>query len=329
MEYRYLGRTGLKVSELALGSAFFGGKVDEAVAHTILDAFAEDGGTFIDTADGYSGGAAEQVVGRWLKNRVRDDFVVATKVYGSTGDGPNDGGLSRKHIIAGVEASLRRLDTDYIDLYYTHVFDDATPLEETLSTLDGLVRAGKVRYLGGSNLSGWQLQKAVDVADRNGFERYSALQPLYNLLDREAEWELVEVARHEGIGVVPWAPLREGWLSGRYRRGDSAGAPGTRLGDTPAAWDDYANERTWSVLDVLGEVAAEAGRSVAQVALRWLIQADTVTAPIIGPSSAEQYADCAGAAGWTLSPEQVERLDTVSDTKLPYPYNVLAANRRR
>jgi len=328
MDLRYLGRSGLKVSELAMGSAFFGGKVPEATAHALLDAFAEDGGTFVDTADAYGAGAAEGVVGRWLKGRRRDDFVVATKVYGRTGDAANDAGLSRKHILSAVEESLKRLGTDHIDVYYTHVFDDATPLEETLSALDGLVKAGKVRYLGASNLSGWQLQKAVDLADRHGFERYVALQPLYNLLDRETEWELVEVARNEGIGLVPWAPLREGWLSGRYRRGSKPGE-GTRLAENAGAWDDYANEATWSLLDVLAEVAEEAGRTMAQVALRWLIQADTVTAPIIGPSSMEQYRDCAGASGWELSEAQFARLSAASEKPKIYPYNVLSANRRR
>ncbi|GIG64611.1 aldo/keto reductase [Phytomonospora endophytica] len=328
MEQRYLGRSGLKVSELAMGSAFFGGKVAETDAHALLDAFTTDGGTFVDTADAYGAGAAEEVVGRWLKGRRRDDLVIATKVYGRTGEAPNDAGLGRKHILSAVEASLKRLNTDHIDVYYTHVFDDATPLEETLSALDGLVKSGKVRYLGASNLSGWQLQKSVDLADRHGLERYVALQPLYNLLDRETEWELVEVARNEGIGVVPWAPLREGWLTGRYQRGDGP-ADGTRLAENAGAWDDYANEHTWSVLDVLGEVAEEAGRTIAQVALRWLIQADTVTAPIIGPSSMTQYRDCAGAAGWELSPEQFTRLSQASDKPKIYPYNVLAANRRR
>ena len=328
MEYRNLGRTGLKVSEVCLGAMHFGGPTDEQTSVRILDEFAEAGGTFIDTADVYNAGESEAVVGRWLKGRDRDAFVVATKVYGAMGDGPNDDGLSRKHILAAVEASLRRLGTDYIDLYYTHVWDTATPLEETLATLDTLVTSGKVRYLGASNVTGWQLQKAVDLARQNGYSAYSALQPLYNLLDRETEWELLAICRNEGLGVMPWSPLRAGWLAGRFRRGMEAPPEDTRVAAAAErglleAWDYYNNERTWNVLDALHDIAAESSKSVAQVALRWLIQTNPVTAPIIGPRTLEHYVDNVGAAGWSLTDDQLTRLTTVSEKPPVYPYDLL------
>ena len=328
MEYRNLGRTGLKVSEVCLGAMHFGGPADEQTSLRILDEFADAGGTFIDTADVYNAGESEAVLGRWLKSRDRDAFVLATKVYGAMGEGPNDDGLSRKHILAAVEASLRRLGTDYIDLYYTHVWDTATPIEETLATLDTLVTSGKVRYLGASNVTGWQLQKSVDVAKQAGWNGYSALQPLYNMLDREAEWELLAICRNEGLGVMPWSPLRAGWLAGRFHRGMDAPPEGTRVAEAAErglleAWDYYNNERTWNVLDALHAIAADTGHSVAQVALRWLIQTEPVTAPIIGPRTLEHYTDNIGATGWSLTDEQFTRLTTVSEKPPVYPYDLL------
>jgi aryl-alcohol dehydrogenase-like predicted oxidoreductase len=234
MEYTYLGRTGLKVSELCLGTMHFGGRTDEATAHRMLDRFVAAGGTFIDTADVYGAGASEEIIGRWLARQSRDNLVIATKAYGEMGPGPNDAGAGRKHLLGAVEASLRRLRTDHLDLYQMHVFDDATPIEETLSTLDGLVRAGKVRFLGASNYAGWQLQKSIDLARQHGWEPFACLQPLYNLLDRETEWDLVPVCQNEGVGIIPWSPLRGGWLSGRYRRGMAAAPAGSRV-DVQAA----------------------------------------------------------------------------------------------
>ena len=219
MDYRYLGKTGLKVSELCLGAMTFGREASEQESVQMLDRFVEAGGNFIDTADVYSRGASEEILGRWLAGKSRDDLVVATKVRWGTDDPtarrPNRFGLGRKHIVAAVDASLKRLQTDYIDLYQVHMWDSVTPLEETLSTLDMLVRAGKIRYPGASNYSGWQLQKAVDLAKANGWQPYVSLQPLYNLLDRELEWELLPVCLNEGLGVMPWSPLRGGWLSGK------------------------------------------------------------------------------------------------------------------
>lgn len=335
MEYRHLGRTGLKVSELCLGTMLFGDHTDEATAHRMLDRFVAAGGTFIDTADVYGAGASEEIVGRWLARRSRDDLVIATKAYGDMGPGPNDGGAGRKHLISAVEASLRRLGTDYLDLYQIHVFDDATPIEETLSTLDGLVRAGKVRFLGASNYAGWQLQKSIDLARRSGWEPFACLQPLYNLLDREAEWDLLPVCQAEGIGVIPWSPLRGGWLTGRYRRGMAAPPQGSRVdadpdaGGWPEAWATYANEQTWDIIDALVDVAEQTGRSPAQVALRWLMQRPGVTAPIIGARTLEQLEDNLAAAGEPLAAEHMDRLTAVSERPLPYPFGLLRRFRRR
>ncbi|MFI9585725.1 aldo/keto reductase [Streptomyces sp. NPDC052236] len=325
MKQRNLGRTGLRVSELCLGTMSFG---DDAGGHRVLDAFTEAGGTFIDTADMYARGASEEILGRWLKGRRREDLVIATKVWGRMGDAPNDGGLSRKHILAAVEASLRRLNTDYIDLYQTHLWDPTTPVEETLATLDTLVKAGKVRYLGASNVSASQLQRSLDLARHRGWEPYVCLQPLYNLLRREAEWELGPLCESEGIGVIPYSPLSGGWLTGKYRRGMTSVPADSREAafqerSGKEGWRERDTEETWRVVDAVEEVAAEAGRTPSQVALRWLLERPAVTAPIIGPRTAEQLTDNLGAVGWELTPEQTAKLEEASARPLPYPYDLL------
>ncbi|MFD2081163.1 Predicted oxidoreductase [Actinopolymorpha cephalotaxi] len=334
MEHRYLGRTGLRVSELCLGTMSFGQSSDEATSHKMLDRFVEAGGTFVDTADVYGTGTSEEVVGRWLATKNRDDIVLATKVYGQMGPGQNDTGAGRKHIMAAVDASLRRLGTDHIDLYQVHVFDDGTPMEETLGTLDRLVQSGKVRFVGASNYTGWQLQKSIDLARHNGWEPFACLQPLYNLLDRSAELELVPVCEREGVGLIAWSPLRGGWLSGKYRRGASGAETGSRVdqacgNDNGESWDRYATERTWTVLDALHDIAGTTGHSVAQVALRWVAQRPGVTSPIIGARTMEQFEDNLGAAGWSLTSEQMARLDEASEFDRPYPYGLLRSFVRR
>lgn len=322
MDYRQLGATGLKVSELCLGAMMFGAQTDEQDSRALLQTFTDAGGNFIDTADVYNAGVSEEVLGRWLKTQRREDYVIATKVYGQMGPPPNEQGLSRKHILDAVDASLRRLGTDYIDLYQLHRWSDETPLTETLSTLDGLVRAGKVRYIGVSNFRGWQLQKAVDLCAQHGWEPLASLQPLYTLLDRSPEWELLPVCRNEGLGVITWSPLRSGWLSGAFHRGMSA-PPSSSKVSTPGthAWDRYANDHTWHVIDELTAVAAETGHTVPQVAVRWLMQRPGVTAPIIGPRTPAYLDDLLGAADFTLAPEAMERLDAASEpASVPYPY---------
>lgn len=328
MDYTTLGRTGLQVSRLCLGTMTFGRESSEALCHQMLDCFVASGGNFIDTADAYSSGLSEEIVGNWLKGKARHDLVVATKVR--FGNGLNNRGLSRKHIVAAIDGSLRRLNTDYIDLYQIHMWDASTPLDETLSTLDDLVRSGKVLYLGVSNFSGWQLQKVIDICRAMRWEPVSCLQPLYNLLDRETEWELIPVCLNEGLGIIPWSPLRGGWLSGKFRRGMTAPLKDTRIRvNDPSErtwteeWTNYDSAETWHVIDTLLAIAQEAGKSPAQVALNWLLQRPGVTAPIIGARTVEQLEDNLGATGWSLNPEQMERLNKASDKRLPYPYELL------
>jgi aryl-alcohol dehydrogenase-like predicted oxidoreductase len=329
MNYRYLGRTGLKVSELCLGAMTFGREADEATSFDIMNAFTEAGGNFIDTANVYGRGVSEEIVGRWLATRKRDALVIATKVRFGMGDDVNEIGLSRKHIMSAVEASLRRLGTDYIDLYQVHCWDPGTPLDETLAALDQLVKQGKVRYIGVSNYKAHQIQKAVDLSRQHGWEAFIALQPLYNLLDRALEWEIIELCQNEGLGIIPWSPLRGGWLSGKYSRGMELPPDDTRIGAATKhgwseGWDAYNNERTWSVIDTLFEVAAETGKTVPQIALNWVKDAPAITAPIIGARTLVQLNDNLGSTGWALTGEQRERLNAVSAITPPYPYDFIA-----
>lgn len=329
MQYRYLGRTGLKVSEVCLGAMTFGRESSEELSFQILDCFVEQGGNFIDTANVYSQGVSEEILGRWLKGKDRDELIIATKVRFSMGAKPNDLGLSRKHILSAVEASLRRLSTSYIDLYQVHMWDPGTPLDETLDTLNQLVQSGKVRYLGASNYAGYQLQKAIDLGRLRNWEPFSCLQPLYNLLDRSFEWELLPVCEAEGVGVIPWSPLRGGWLSGKYRRGMSAPPANTRIEEAEKqgwseAWGIYANEHTWQVIDALLRIAAERQKTPAQVALNWLLQKPAVTAPILGVRTLAHLEDNLGATDWSLTAEEIDQLDRASMLPLPYPYESLA-----
>jgi aryl-alcohol dehydrogenase-like predicted oxidoreductase len=333
MEFRFLGKTGLRVSELCLGAMTFGREATEAESHAMLDRFVAAGGNFIDTADVYSRGVSEEIIGRWLNGKERDDLVIATKVRFGTDDPTarrvNRFGLSRKHIMSEIDASLKRLKTDYIDLYQVHCWDSGAPLEETLSTLDLLVKSGKVRYLGASNYSGWQLQKAVDMARANGSEPFTCLQALYNLLDRDSEWELLPVCRNEGLGFIAWSPLRGGWLSGKFRRG-MAGPPvdsrvhGAEQRGWSESWTRYGNEETWKTIDALDAVSKETGKTPAQVALNWLLGRPGVTGPIIGARRMDQLEANLGATGWSLTPEQAKRLDDASARPLPYPYEQIA-----
>ncbi|OGO37129.1 MAG: aldo/keto reductase [Chloroflexi bacterium RBG_16_57_11] len=329
MNIRRLGRTGLRVSELCLGAMTFGREADQPTSLQMLDRYLEAGGNFIDTADVYgtTPGASEEILGSWLKGRDRTSLVLATKVRFPTGPGPNDFGLSRKHILDGVHASLRRLGTDYIDLYQVHYWDPATPLEETLSTLDRLVHSGKVRYLGASNFKPAQLQKAIDLSRHHGWQPFVCIQPLYNLLDRGIEWDLLPLCQSEGLGVITWAPLRGGWLSGRYQRGMQAPPQGSRIEEADKQnwserWEIYANERTWMLLDTLFAVARECEHTPPQVAINWLLNRPGVTSPIIGARSLKHLEDNLGAAGWSLTPEQVDRLTQAGDLPAPYPYNL-------
>jgi aryl-alcohol dehydrogenase-like predicted oxidoreductase len=336
VEYRNLGRSGCSVSTLALGTMTFGAETDEAGSHAQLDRFVEAGGTFIDTADVYSAGVSEQIVGSWLANRpadVRDRVSIATKGRFPMGDGPNDVGLSRRHLDRALTASLRRLGVDSVDLYQVHSFDPLTPVEETLRFLDDAVRQGRIHYVGLSNFTGWQLQKAVDIADFRGLSRPVTLQPQYSLLCREIEWEITPACESEGLGLLPWSPLAGGWLTGKYRR-DERPTGATRLGENPdrgvEAYDRRSRvERTWAVVDEVRAVADERGASMAQVALAWLLDRPAVTSVILGARTVEQLEDNLAAVELRLSEEELARLDKVSDPgAADYPYGVPGVEQR-
>jgi aryl-alcohol dehydrogenase-like predicted oxidoreductase len=257
--------------------------------------------------------------------------VLATKARMPMGDGPNDAGVSRKHLARQCEASLDRLGTDYIDLYQVHCWDDATPLDETLSALTDLVRQGKVRYIGVSNFTGWQVAKAAHLSDARGYERFVSLQPQYSMVERHIEWEVVPACLDAGLGLIPWGPLGQGWLTGKYERGEPA-PTGSRIGgatdDMEEAWSKRATERNWAVVDEVGAIAEETGKSYAQIALNWLLRRPGVAAPIIGATKLEQLEDNLGATGWELDDSQAERLDKVSALPETYPYGFIAKNQR-
>jgi aryl-alcohol dehydrogenase-like predicted oxidoreductase len=328
MDYRRLGRSGCSVSTLALGTMTFGAETDQQGSHHQLDMFLAAGGTLIDTADVYSSGGSEEVIGRWLASRpveVRDSVVLATKGRFPMGGGPNDVGLSRRHLQQALDASLRRLQVEYVDLYQVHAWDPLTPIEETLGVLDDMVHAGKVRYVGLSNFTGWQVQKAVAVARARGFEVPVTLQPQYNLLVREIEWEVVPSCLDAGLGLLPWSPLGGGWLTGKYTR-DARPSGSSRLGEDPErgmeAYDARsAKQRTWDVIDALQKVAAGRGDTMAQVALAWLADRPAVTSVILGARTTEQLDANLSAAGLHLSDEEVAVLDQASDpAPADYPY---------
>ncbi len=330
MDYRRMGETGLLVSELCLGCMTFGREADETTSRELVDRFLEAGGNFLDTANVYSDGVSEEITGRAIKG-VRDDLVLATKVRFPMGEGPNDAGLSRKHILQSCEKSLRRLGTDYIDLYQVHCWDELTPLEETLAALTDLVREGKVRYIGVSNFTAWQIMKSLWVSEAGGFERFVCLQPQYSLVERNIEYEILPVCREEGLGVIPWSPLGGGFLSGKYRREERPPEDSRIAGATENMeeyWDRRATERNWRVLDAVGEIAEETGKTYAQISLNWLLRQEGVTAPIIGARTMEQLEDNLGAAGWELAAEQVERLSEAGALEDVYPYRFIREAQR-
>jgi aryl-alcohol dehydrogenase-like predicted oxidoreductase len=332
MNYRFMGRTGLKVAEICLGTQTFGWGADDAAAQALADRYVDAGGNFFDTSNIYNKGEAERMLGVWLKSRQnRSRLVVATKVFFPTGEGPNDTGLSRKHIFDQIDASLRRLQTDYVDLYQMHCFDASTPLDETLRALDDLMRSGKVRYIGASNYTPSQLTRAIMLSAMRGWARFDCLQAEYSLLVRSTEWELLPLCQAEGIGLICWSPLAGGWLSGKYRLGE-APPPESRVGRADR-WDDLPEqretERTWRIVDALREIARSRGVTPAQVALNWLLQQPGVTAPIIGARTVTQLEENLGSAGWALNAEELKQLDAASEIPLPSPYNFVARYTRR
>src|SRR3954471_5844771 len=336
MEYRNLGRSGCVVSTYALGTMTFGNETDEAGSHAQLDRFVEVGGTLIDTADVYSRGTSETIIGRWLAKQSAEtlaDVVIATKGRFAMGEGKNDLGLTRRHLRRALDDSLARLQVEHIDLYQVHSFDPLTPLDETWGFLDDAVRAGKISYVGLSNYTGWQLQKVVDLADYRGLPRPVTLQPQYNLLSREIEFEIIGACESTGLGLLPWSPLGGGWLTGKYTK-DERPTGATRLGDDPnrgvEAYDRRGSEqRTWDVIEAVQAIAGDRGVSMAQVALAWLHDRPLMTSVILGARTLEQLEDNLGAAGLHLTAEETARLGEGSDpAAASYPYGDLGVQQR-
>ncbi len=335
MRYRRLGNSGCAVSELCLGTMTFGAETDEAGSHDQLDMFVDAGGTLVDTADVYSAGVSEEIIGRWLAARpsdVTERVVIATKGRFATGPTPNGNGLSARHLTRALDASLRRLGVDVVDLYQVHAYDPHTPIEETLRTLDGFAQAGKIRYYGLSNFTGWQLTKAVLTARALGLREPVTLQPQYSLIVREIEWEIVPAARDVGMGLLPWSPLGGGWLSGKYRR-DQRPTGATRLGEDPGrgmeAYDRRGSDRTWRVIDAVSQVAQSRGVSMAEVALAWVNNRPAVVSTIIGARTTGQLETNLRAAGLELSADECALLDEASDLHAAdYPYGELGINQR-
>ncbi|GAA4488144.1 aldo/keto reductase [Gluconacetobacter asukensis] len=327
MEYRHLGRSGLKVPVLSFGAGTFGGtgplfsawgQTDAAGATRLVDICLDAGVNLFDTADVYSNGASEEVLGAAIRGR-RDQVLISTKTTLPMGDGPYDAGSSRSRLLRAVEASLTRLGTDYLDLLQLHAFDAATPVEEVLSTLDDLVHAGKVRYIGVSNFSGWQIMKSLAVTDHYGWQRYVVNQVYYSLVGRDYEWELMPLGLDQGLGAMVWSPLGWGRLTGKLRRGQPL-PKDSRLNQTAEFGPPVSDDLLFRVLDVLEEIAAETGRLVPQVALNWLTRRPTVSSVIIGARNETQLRQNLDAVGWTLSDDQMARLNAASLTEAAYPY---------
>jgi len=327
MDYRQLGRSGLKVPVLSFGAGTFGGSgplfgnwgtSDAKEARRLVDICLEAGVTLFDTADVYSNGASEEVLGEAIKGR-RNDVLISTKAALPMGEGPNDAGSSRSRLLRSIDAALKRLGSDHIDLFQLHAFDAATPIEEVLSTLDSLVRQGKIRYVGVSNFSGWQIMKSLAIAEKHGLPRYVANQVYYSLIGRDYEWELMPLGLDQGLGALVWSPLGWGRLTGKIRRGEPL-PKGSRLHETASFGPPVDDEHLYSVVDALDEVAAETGKTVPQIAINWLLRRPTVSSVIIGARNEEQLKANLGAVGWTLTGEQMQRLDEASRRTAPYPY---------
>ena len=327
MEYRQLGASGLRVPALSFGAGTFGGSgplfshwgtSGAEEARRLVDICLDAGVNLFDTADVYSDGASEEVLGQAIKGR-RNDILLSTKMGLPMGEGPNDAGSSRARLIAGVEAALRRLGVDHIDLLQLHAFDAFTPVEEVLASLDQLVRAGKLRYVGVSNFAGWQVMKSLAAADRNGWPRYVANQVYYSLVGRDYEWDLMPLGQDQGLGALVWSPLGWGRLTGKIRR-DSPIPEGSRLHETASFGPPVEDGRLYRVVDALEGVAEEIGKTIPQIALNWLLQRPTVSSVIIGARDEKQLRDNLGAVGWSLTEEQMRRLNEASAVTPPYPH---------
>ena len=328
MDHRHLGASGLRVPVLSFGAGTFGGRgplfsawgdTDIAGAQTLIDLCLDAGVTMFDTADVYSDGASEEILGAAVKGR-RARVLLSTKTTLPMGDGPGDAGSSRARLVTACEASLRRLGTDYIDLFYLHAFDAFTPVEEVLGTLDVLIAQGKIRYIGVSNFSGWHVMKSLAVSEKYGFPRYVANQTYYSLVGRDYEWELMPLGLDQGIGAAVWSPLGWGRLTGKIRRGQPWPAH-SRLHRTADLGPPVDEARLYTVVDALDAIAAETGRTIPQIAINWLLQRPTVSTVVIGARNRQQLQDNLGAVGWTLTADQMARLDAASRTTAAYPYS--------
>ncbi|MBB3458408.1 aryl-alcohol dehydrogenase-like predicted oxidoreductase [Rhizobium sp. BK313] len=327
MEYRNLGASGLRVPVLSFGAGTFGGSgplfgawgtTDATEARRLVDICLEAGVNLFDTADVYSAGASEEVLGQAIRGR-RDAVLISTKTALPTGDGPGDWGTSRSRLVKSVEDALRRLGTDYIDLLQLHAFDASTPVEETLSTLDRLVTAGKLRYIGASNFGGWELMKSLAVSERHAYPRYVAHQVYYSLAGRDYEWELMPLAANQNVGALAWSPLAWGRLTGKIRRGQALPEK-SRLHDTAAYGPPVDDEKLFDIVGALDGIATETGKTVPQIAINWLVSRPTVSSVIIGARNEEQLRQNLGAVGWSLTKEQTDKLDRASSVTAPYPY---------
>jgi aryl-alcohol dehydrogenase-like predicted oxidoreductase len=329
MKMRVLGNTGIKVSELCLGTLTFGGSesiggLGQKEANLLVAMAIDAGINFFDTADIYSNGESEEICGKALGSR-RKDIILATKVRGRTGSGPNEAGLSRRHILEACDSSLKRLGTDYIDLYQVHSFDSITPLEETLRTLDDLVRMGKVRYIGCSNYAGWQLMKALSISEKLGLEKYVTLQALYSLLARDLENELVPLCLDQGLGILVWGPLGDGFLTGKYRRGKPR-PRGARLSEMKSSFTPFNEEKGFDIVERLDSIGKNHRASVAQVALNYLLHKEGISSVIIGARTKEQLADNLKTIAWEITQTELAALDEMTKPAAVYPYWFLSAN---
>ncbi|MGN7939321.1 aldo/keto reductase [Bacillus sp. 7586-K] len=327
MEYKVLGKSGLLVSELCLGTMTFGKEVNESDSIKMIHKFLDEGGNFIDTADVYVGGESEQIVGKAIKER-RSEVVLATKVRMRVGPHPNDFGYSRRRIMEGVEQSLKRLNTDYIDLYQLHVWDNITPIEETIRTLDDLVSSGKVRYIGCSNFLAWQMMKALAYSDYHNLVRFISVQPQYSLINREMDREVLPLCKEENVGVIPWAPIGGGFLTGKYQAGVTPSSGRLANGGGESSWEYRSTERNFAILNEVQKISNELDKPPAQVALNWLLNKEEITSPIFGATSLEQFDENIGSIGWRLTKEQWDRLDEVSKLPSEYPTRFLEKFKR-
>jgi len=327
MRYKTLGKSGLLVSELCLGAMTFGREVSESDSIEMIHRFLDQGGNFIDTADVYVDGESERIVGKAIKER-RSEVVLATKVRMRVGPHPNDFGYSRRRIMEGIDQSLKRLNTDYIDLYQLHVWDHLTPIEETIRTLDDLVSSGKVRYIGCSNFLAWQMMKALSYSDFQNMVRFISIQPQYSLINREMDREILPLCKEENVGIIPWAPIGGGFLTGKYKRGETPNSGRLSGGVGESSWENRANEKNFAILEAVQEIGQSLDKTPAQVALRWLLQKEEITSPIFGASSLEQYEENMGSIGWELTEEQWNQLDEISKLPSEYPTRFLEKFKR-